>query len=156
MPDTTSEIFFRCVVTSNGVSKATSGINGAVFVEPPLVAGTLSPASQTVTSGAPAAISVSGTSGGAGAYAYQWQSTWDTTKPGTYSTISSQSNTSTSYNPPSNPGNEYYRVIVSANSTVIGLTGYVNSASAITNWAVVSVNLPLAGGTISGPSGVIP
>ena len=154
-PDTASRTVVRCVVTSNGVSKATSSTTN-IIIRGALVAGTLSPASQTITSGAPSTITLSGTISNVGVPLYQWQTTWDTTKPSNYLTINMPSDTSTRYIPPPNPGVEYYRVIVSSSATVPGVSGYISYASAYTNWAIVSMNSPLSGGTISGPSGTIP
>jgi len=136
-PALTATTYYRVTVSSNGASAYSSP--AVVNVYPQLQAGTLSPASQTITSGSPATISLSGTTGGNGTYAYQWQNSFDNTS---WTNINGQ--TGNTYAPPPVSPGVSYRVMVTSN----GVTVYTAPAN-------VTVTEPLNGGTITGSSGVI-
>ena len=131
-PPLTATTGFEVVVTSNGVSATTAA--ATVTVYPKLVSGTISPATQSIAYNAvPASLSVSGTTGGSGAYTYQWQSC--STSNGTYSAVGA---TGSSYTPPALAATTYYEVVTSSNGVSV-------TSSPVT----VNVNPPLAAGSVS-------
>ena len=136
-PALTATTYYRVTVMSYIASAYST--SAVVNVYPQLQPGSLSPATQTITSGSAATIGLSGTSGGSGTYTYQWQSSYDNSN---WTNVSGQ--TGTTYSPPLVSPGLYYRVAVTSN----GVTAYTNSAN-------VTVNEPLTGGTITGPSGTI-
>ena len=71
----TTTTYYRVMVTSNGYTQQSA--YATVTVYPQLVAGTLSPASQTVHYNIIAPISVTGITGGTGVYTYQYQMSSD-------------------------------------------------------------------------------
>jgi hypothetical protein len=102
-----------------------------VTVDPQIVPGSISPSSQSIFYGTvPAAMTLSGTSGGTGTYAYQWYSSANNIN---WSLISGA--TSTSYSPPALTSTTYYLDCVMSNG------GAVNSPS-----VEVQVGPPLAAG----------
>jgi hypothetical protein len=144
VPSTTTPAsgYYWVSVTSNGIQVNSTPAYFAVYN--PVTPGTLSPATQTITSGVPSTLTLTGTLGGSGTgFTYQWQTTWDTTKPGNWGNITGQ--TTTSFTPPPATGTAYYRVVV-----------YNNGGAFYSNTAAVAVNLAFSGGTISGPSGILP
>ena len=90
-----------------------------VTVDPQIVPGSISPSSQSIFYGTvPAAMTLSGTSGGTGPYAYQWYSSANNIN---WSLISGAA--STSYSPPALTSTTYYLDCVMSNG------GAVNSPS---------------------------
>jgi RHS repeat-associated protein len=108
-PSLTTNTYYRVAVTSNGV---TANSNYSLFtVYPQLVAGSVSPANQTINySASISALTVSGYSGGNSSYSYQWQSSVDNT----FSPATNVGTNSSSYTP-SNTASNYYRVVVTSN-----------------------------------------
>ena len=136
-PALTTTTYYRVAVLDKGTSAYST--SAVVTVYPALQPGSLTPTTQTITSGSAAAISLSGTSGGSGTYTYQWQSSYDNSN---WTNVSGQ--TGTTYSPPLVSPGLYYRIAVTSN----GVTAYTNSVN-------VMVNEPLTGGTITGPGGTI-
>jgi hypothetical protein len=136
-PALTATTYYRVTVMS--YTESAYSASAVVNVYPQLQPGSLTPTTQTITSGSPATISLSGTSGGSGAYTYQWQSSYDNSS---WTNVGGQ--TGTTYSPPLVSPGLYYRVAVTSN----GVTAYTNSVN-------VMVNEPLTGGTITGPGGTI-
>jgi RHS repeat-associated protein len=123
---------YEVVVTSNGV-QATSGV-ATITVYGKLVSGTISPASQSIGyNTAPAAMSISGGTGGSGTNTYQWQSC--PTINGAYSAIGA---TGSSYSPPALTATTYYEVVTTS-----------NGISVTSSPASVIVNPPLAAGSVN-------
>jgi hypothetical protein len=132
----TSTLYYRVVVTSNGVTAYSATAVVTVYAQ--LVAGSISPSSQTINyNTVPGTLTLSGVSSGSGSYTYQWQSSLDNS---TWTNISGA--TSTGYSPGSATSTLYYRVVVTS-----------NGASAYSATAVVNVIPQLLGGTISGNTG---
>jgi hypothetical protein len=96
-----------------------------VNVFAPLVAGSVSPASQTVAfDSIPSLMTISGIAGGSGVYAYQWYSSVD---GNSWSLI--EGVTSPGYIPAGLEVTTYYRVVVTS-----------NGVSAVSSSAMVKVN----------------
>ncbi|MFT3704798.1 MAG: DUF6443 domain-containing protein [Agriterribacter sp.] len=128
-----SATYYRAVITSNGVSA--NSASAFVNLYPALVAGTISPGSQTINYNSNASnLTLSGVSGGSGTYSYQWQSSTDN------SNWSNVGSTSTSYTPGALQATRYFRVAV----TSAGTTKFSSTAT-------VSVNPQVFPGTISQP-----
>ena len=108
-PILTATTYYRVMVTS-GIYSAYSA-TGTVTVLPQLVAGAITPASQSIIyNTAPASISMSAASGGNGSYTYKWQSS-----PNQTSWTNVGGATSTSYSPPALIASTYYRIMVTSN-----------------------------------------
>src|SRR6185312_5054433 len=105
----TTNTYYRCVITSNGVS-ANSNYT-TVNVYPQLIGGSITPnGGQIAYNGSSGTMTLGSVSGGNGAYSYQWQSSpngsvW-TNISGATATTYAASNIKTS---------TYYRVVVSSN-----------------------------------------
>jgi RHS repeat-associated protein len=128
----TSTIYYRVVVTSNGVS-INSSID-TINVYPQLMGGSISPPNFTINYyQSPGALTLSGVSGGNGTYTYQWQNSPDNT---TWTNI--VGSTGMAYTPSNMTSTTYYRVIVTSN----GLA--VNSGT-----STIIVNPQVFPGTIS-------
>jgi hypothetical protein len=104
---------YEVIITSNGVP-ATSGI-ATITVYPPLVTGTITPATQTINYNTTASLSVSGTTGGSGTYTYQWQSCL--TSNGSYMPISGA--ISNSYTSTSLTTATYFEVVTTSNGASV-------------------------------------
>jgi len=129
--------YYRVIVTSNG-GAATSG-TATVTVYPQVVAGAVSPVSQTIDyDSIPASMRVSGVSGGNGSYTYQWYSD----ASGTYQPIGGAVNASYA------PGN-----LTATTDYEIQVTS--NGASAMTAPVTVTVYPQLTAGSITGPASAI-
>ena len=128
----TSTIYYRAVVTSNGVS-VNSNID-TINVYPQLIGGSISPPTFTINYfQSPGVLTLSGVSGGNGTYTYQWESSPDNT---TWTNMVGY--TGTSFTPINMTSTTYYRVVVTSN----GLS--VNSIT-----SAITVNPQVFPGTIS-------
>ena len=129
-----STTYYRVAVTSNGITVYSA--MATVTVNAALVAGTISPATQSInyeTNGS--VLTLSGVSGGNGTFTYQWQSS----ATSTFTTPTNISGaTATTYTPTALTATLYYRVAVTSN----GATSYSSVAT-------VTVFPSLAGGSIS-------
>jgi RHS repeat-associated protein len=135
----TATCFFMIQVTSNGVTAASN--IATVNVYPQLMTGNIAPLSQTINYNAvPGTLSVSGTSGGSGAFTYQWQSC--ATIGGTYAAVGGA--TSNSYTPGALTGTTYYEVVTTS-----------NGASVTSNAVTITVYPQLVSGSISPSSQTI-
>lgn len=134
----TASTYYRVAVTSNGAVAYSS--TGTVNVYPQLVGGSISPATITISyNSSPGALTLSGVTGGNGAYAYQWQVSSDGS---TYSNVSSA--TGTSYTPGSLTSTAYYRVMVTSNGVAV-----------YSSTSIVTVAPQLTAGSISGSTGPV-
>jgi RHS repeat-associated protein len=132
----TAPTYYEVVTTSNGVSVTSAPV--LVNVYPQLISGSISPSGQNINyNTAPAALSVSGVSGGNGTYTYQWQSC--ATSNGVYTSVGSGG---LSYAPGALTAPVYYEVVTNSN----GIS--VTSAPVLVN-----VYPQLLPGTISSSSG---
>ncbi|HEY4061756.1 MAG TPA: DUF6443 domain-containing protein [Puia sp.] len=134
----TASAYYRVKVTSNGaiVPSASAFINVYPVVNP----GTVSPASQSISyNTAPSVLSVTGVSGGDGSYSYQWQSSPDNS----FGSPTNVGTNATSYQPPALTAFVYYRCLVTSNGA---------QATSVSG----EVSIALNGGTISGPSTILP
>ncbi|WDF80743.1 DUF6443 domain-containing protein [Mucilaginibacter sp. KACC 22773] len=113
----TATTYYRRTVTSNGQPLNSNSVTVTVY--PQLTAGTISPATQSISYNATATLTGIAATGGNGTYAYQWQSSPDNT---TFTNISGA--TGTGYTSGTLTATKYYRRAVTSN----GVT--VNSASA--------------------------
>ena len=128
----TTTTYFKRAVTCEVLNYSTN--TAQVTVYPQLVGGTLSPATQTINSGAvPGHITLSNVSGGNTSYTYQWYSSPDNSS---WSVISGQ--TSTVYAPPALTVATYYRVLVTSN-------GVASPSSS----ALVTLYPPIVPGSVS-------
>ncbi len=133
-PALTATTYFHRVTTSNGVTATTA--TATVTVYPQLVAGSVTPASQTVSPNATPAVLGCAPSGGSGTYTYQWQSSADNV---TYTNIGGA--TAASYNPPALAGgNTWYRVVVTSN----GVTANTTAATIVVSECVPLITAPQA------------
>ncbi|HTR30899.1 MAG TPA: DUF6443 domain-containing protein, partial [Puia sp.] len=126
----TATTYYEVVQSNNGISVTSAP--AVVNVYPPLNAGSISPASETInynTNGW--VMTLSGVSGGTGTYAYQWQSSPNNS---TWSNISGA--TATTYTPISLTSSTYYRVAVTS-----GATAYTASV-------LVTILPPVSGGMV--------
>ncbi|HEY5370684.1 MAG TPA: DUF6443 domain-containing protein, partial [Hanamia sp.] len=125
--------YFKRKALCSGSSAFTTN-TATVTVFAPLVAGSISPSSQTINfNTTPSALTLSGVSGGNGAYSYLWQSSTDNTN---WTAISGA--TSATYTPGSLISNTYFNVAVTSN----GITA--NSSSAL-----ITVNSEVLPGVIT-------
>lgn len=132
-PLTATTYYQRQVTETTSGSTAYSTV-AQVTVYPALVAGTISPASQTVNyNTAGSLLTLSGVSGGSGSYSYQWQSSTDAIN---WSPIGGA--ITTTYTPAAATMKTYYNVSVKSNGDS------TNSAS-----ATVNVYPQVLGGTLS-------
>ncbi|ACU60652.1 DUF6443 domain-containing protein [Chitinophaga pinensis] len=129
----TASTYYRVVVFCGSESRTSNSIYIQVY--PQLVAGTLSPASQSIDyNTVPTAITGTAATGGNGTYSYAWQSSPDNI---TFSTISGA--TGVNYTPPALTATTHYRRSVTCN----GVTVYAPKVT-------VTVDPPLtSGGTIT-------
>ena len=116
----TTTTYYRRGATSQ--TSTTSYSNTAtVLVYPQLQGGTISPSSQIIDYNiVPAALLVSGISGGNGTYLYQWQNSTDNS---IWANISGA--TATGHSPPALTATTWYRLSVLSN----GITAYSTSAN---------------------------
>jgi RHS repeat-associated protein len=153
---TQTTYFKRQVTETHSNTTAYSNVE-PVYVLAQLVTGTISPASQTINyNTVPSALSVSGTSGGNGAYSYQWQSC--PTSSGTYTTISGA--TSSSYTPPALTAATYYEVVQTSNGVsvtsapaVVNVYPALNAGSVSPASQTINYNTNASQLTLSGVSG---
>ena len=90
-------------------------------MQTPLVAGTLSPPTQSIAyNTAPANLSTTTATGGAGSYTYQWQISADNSN---WANLSGA--TATSYGPPALTASIYYRIKITSGSETV----YTNTAT---------------------------
>ena len=131
-PALTATTYYRMLAVSNGAM--TNSNTATVTVYPQLVAGTVSPSSQSINYNTnPAALSSAAATGGSGTYSYQWQSSANNT---TWTNITGAA--ALSYSPTALTATTYYRLAVTSNSVTI----YGSSAT-------VSVYPQLAAGTVT-------
>ncbi len=153
----TTPTYFRVIVTSNGASASSSSAN--VNVYPPVHWGSLSSLSQNINyNTAPAALTVSGASGGSGTYTYQWQRSPDNS---TWTNINGA--VSTTYSPGALTATTYYRVVVTSNGASINSAsinvnvypqinaGSINPSSQSINYKTAPATMSVAG--VSGGNG---
>ncbi len=139
----TSNIYYCYSVTDSSTNPPTStSAANLVTVDSALTAGAITPTSPTINSGVSVTLTAH-PSGGTGSYAYQWYS-GSSAACSSDSAVSGQ--TSSTY-APSPTSNTYYCYSVTDTSTN---TPTVNSATDL-----VTVNVPLAAGTISPSSPTI-
>ena len=150
----TGTTYYKVLVTP-GVGAAAYSGTAAITVNTPLQGGSITPASQTITSGAALTpLALSGVTGGNNIYTYQWQNSPDNTN---WTNIMGA--IFLNYTPPSTIGSLYYRVIVSGNGVVVNSGG----ASVTVNPSLVTIspvsqsiqynaNANVISGTISGSS----
>jgi len=123
-PTLTSTTSYEVQVTSNGVPVTSSPVTVTVY--PQLVTGTISPATQTINYGRiPGTLTVSGTTGGSGAYRYQWESASSPTGP----FIPINLAVGSSFVPPSLGDTAYFEVVTTSNGVSVTSTPvavYVN------------------------------
>ncbi|MES2112736.1 MAG: DUF6443 domain-containing protein [Bacteroidota bacterium] len=111
-PALTATTYYHRITTSNGVTATTA--TATVTVYPQLVAGTITPATQTINYNAsPALLNATAATGGSGTYTYQWQSSADGS---TWTNISTA--TAEDYQPPVLTATTYYH----RNTTSNGVT----------------------------------
>jgi hypothetical protein len=132
----TTTTYYRLVVTDLGSAFYTSGVEVQVY--PPLISGSVSPASQGAFNygSTPAALSTSAATGGNGTITYQWQS-----YTGSNAWANTSGATATTYSPGSLSATTYYRIIATS-----------NGASVNSNTATVTIYPQLISGSIT-PSG---
>ena len=137
-PALTTTLYYQISVESNGVTVYTNV--AVVNVYPQLVAGTITPSSQTIDyNTSPSLLSIGGVSGGSGSYAYQW---YARTGGGSYQPISGA--TGSSYSPGALTSTTLYEVVITS-----------NGASVTSAPVTVKVNPPLAAGVLSpGTAGI--
>jgi len=112
-PPVTATTYFHRVDSSAGTSANTNAVT--VNVDPQLVAGSITPAAQSVLTGAATAtLTATAASGGNGSYTYQWQSSYDNVN---WSNIGGA--TSLTYNPGTANTNAYYRLAVTSNGQTV-------------------------------------
>jgi RHS repeat-associated protein len=117
----TTTTYYRVAVTSNGAVEYS--VVGTVTVYPPVVGGSVSPATQTINySSVPATLSIGGVSGGNGSYTYQWQQSTDNLN---FSNVSGA--TASTYIPGAITSQQFFRVVVTSNGAS------ANSASGTVN-----------------------
>ena len=134
--------YFRRQVTetSSGSIAYTSSVLVNVYQQP---ACTISPTSQTITSGANAATLTPSPSGGNGTFTYQWQSSPDQS---TWSNVA----TSPTYTPTGLTVTTYYRVIATSNgASVTSNTATVTVNSAPTASLAITSTTPSGNGSIN-------
>ncbi len=120
-PTVYATTYFRRQVTETNSS--TIGYTSSVLVNVyPQLLCTISPSSQTITSGSNASTLTSSVSGGSGTYTYQWKSSPDQT---TWTNVA----TTPSYTPTGVTATTYYRLIATS-----------NGANATSNTATVTVS----------------
>ncbi len=150
----TATTYYRIVATSNGVSVNSS--TATVNVYPQLVAGSISPATQTIAvNSIPATLSIS-PSGGSGVYTYQWQISTDNIN---FNNIAGA--TANSWTPTLQSVTSYYRVMVNSN----GVSITSNSAAAIVSDCIplktsptsalnyIMTSIPRSAGYVPGAAG---
>ncbi|WP_254070780.1 DUF6443 domain-containing protein, partial [Pedobacter sp. L105] len=122
---------YHLISTSNGVN-VTSG-TATVSIYPPVVAGTVSPVTQSINYGtAGTAIASAAATGGNGIYTYQWQSSPDASN---WSSISGAN--ALSYSPPAQTSVAYYHLISTSNGiSTTGATATVNVYPLLTTGTV--------------------
>ena len=107
----TSTVYYQVQVTSNGVV-GTSGSSVVNVAAPPLVPGSITPASQTINyNTVPAQLVSTAASGGNGVYTYQWLDSSAATG-GVWSAISGA--TSTDYTPGSLTATTWFKLVTSS------------------------------------------
>jgi len=138
-PALSSTTSYEVLVTSNGATGMTGP--ATVTIYPPLVPGTISPSSQTITyNTVPGAMTLAGTSGSNGSYTYQWFSSTDGV---TWASI--PSGTGTSYTPGALTVTTSFEVVVTS-----------DGANATTAPVVVNVAPQLTAGTVAPSAATIP
>lgn len=116
-----SSMYYRLVVTSNGVSVNSNAGYVSVIV-PPLISGTLSPASQDVSYNGGGSLSVTEATGGINTYSHQWQVSTDNSA---WNNIPGAD--SLAYNPKGLTSSAYYRLVTtSGDVSVNSSSGYIN------------------------------
>ena len=118
-PALSSTTYYKRQATCTGSSAYTTN-TATVTVYPPIVPGSVTPATQpTINYGANAStLTSTGVSGGTNSYTYQWQNSSDN------ATWVNINGTSTTYTPLALTSTTYFRVAVTSN----GLTAYSSSA----------------------------
>jgi len=142
----TNPIYYHAIVTSNGVS-ATSNPT-YITIYPAIQAGTIAPASQSIGYNTiPAAMTLSGVSGGNGSYTYQWQMSTDNISWGNISGA-----TGTSYTPASGlTASTLYRVQVTSNGLAVNtLSTLITVSGQLLAGSPMASQLQLASGTSPG------
>ncbi len=138
-----STTYYRRMVTETSSNTTAYSNVATVNVYPPVVGGSINPATQTINYGTNSVILTStGVSGGTNSYAYQWQSspdnsTWSNTGP-------PPGPGATTFAPTNITATTYYREVVSSN----GAVAYSSSA-------VVNVYPQVRAGTITPTNPVI-
>ena len=129
--------YYRRQVTEN-TSYSVAYTASVVVTVYPQLACTISPSTQTISSGATASTLSSSVSGGTGTYTYQWQSSPDNT---TWTNVATTAN----YSPGVLTATKYYRLIVTSNgANITSNTATVTVSSAPT--ATLSITSTTASG----------
>lgn len=136
---------YEVAISSNGSSATTAPVTVSVF--PPLVTGSLTPASEScIYNTAPGLLSVSGTTGGSGVYGYQWYSS---TGGGPYQPISGA--TGSSYQPGALIATTSFEVVTSNDgASVTSAPATVTVLPALVAGALSPAGITIAAGTSPG------
>ena len=119
----TTTTYYRRMVTVSGTS-AYSTV-ATITVYPVLIAGSVSPTTQTINYNTNASVlTLSGVSGGTNSYSYQWLSSTDN-----YTFINVTGATASTYTPTALTSTIYYQVAVTSNSQTL----YTSSVSVFVN-----------------------
>ncbi len=151
----TVSTYYMAIVSSNGAT-GESG-HAQITVYPQLQPGSISSSSQSINyNTTPAALSLSGVSGGSGSYTYQWQSSPDIS----FSSPTNIGSGGTSFAPGNATSTLYYRVAVTSNGvTSYSATGLVTVYGQLAAGAISPANQSIAYNTapatliLSGVSG---
>jgi RHS repeat-associated protein len=134
----TATTYYRRMVTVSGTSQYSNV--ATVTIYPPLVAGTLTPATQTINYGHSVALSLTGVSGGSNSYWYFWEYSTDNVNWGNWG-----------FYPGSLTTNEFSSITTSGLASTTYWRVYVSSSTEnlYSSTAVVIVNPQVLPGTIS-------
>ncbi len=136
----TQTTYYVCEVNDPIINTVAYSPIATVTVYPQLVSGSISPSSESVNyNTAPGQLNETGTSGGSGAYSYQWQSS--PVGVGTFTSVNGE--TSANYTPGPLTAPTWYNVVTTSNGVS------VTSAPVL-----VSLNPPLVAGTVN-PANVV-
>ena len=142
----TSTTYYRRMVTETTSGNTAYSNSATVIVYPQLVAGSVTPSSQSINYGiTPGMLSSSGVSGGNPPYSYLWQSspdnaTWTTIPYATYH----------SYTPPPLGGNTYFRVAVFSGATAYSASALVTVGPQVFPGVIGPSNVSILTGTSAG------
>jgi RHS repeat-associated protein len=149
----TATTYYRIVSTSNGVSVNSAKVTVTVY--PPLVTGTVTPATQTINyNTVPSTLTATAATGGSGAYSYQWQDSSAATG-GVWVSISGA--TGLTYASGALTATTYYRIVstsngVSLNSAKVTVTVYPQLVTGTVTPASQTINYNTAPSSLTATS----